>query len=109
MEDLGVGHSTRNDLVGKWINRQVGARKEVDKLLKKAGFDADTIVARTLAARIDDIERIDRMIMQGEARRNVVLREIDRRREAVARRLRDAVADIEDAEFEEVADGQEAA
>jgi hypothetical protein len=109
LEDLGVGYTDRNDLVGKWVNRQVGARKEVDKLLKKAGFDADTIVARTLAARIDDVEPIDRMIMQGETRRNAVLREIDRRREAVARRLKDAVAEIEDAEFEDVSHGQEAA
>jgi predicted Zn-dependent peptidase len=36
-------------------------------------------------------------------------REIDRRREAVARRLKDAVAEIEDAEFEDVSHGQEAA
>jgi hypothetical protein len=49
------------------------------------------------------------MIMQGETRRNAVLREIDRRREAVARRLKDTVAEIEDAEFEDVSHGQEAA
>jgi hypothetical protein len=109
LEDLGVNAAVRSDLVVKWTNRDLAARKEVARLLKKAGFDAETIAARTLALRIDDVERIDRMIMQGETRWNAVPREIDRRREAVARRLKDAVAEIEDAEFEDVSHGQEAA
>ena len=44
----------------------------------------------------------DLTIMRSEARPNVALREIDRHRDAVARRLREAVAEIEDAEFEDV-------
>jgi hypothetical protein len=41
------------------------------------------------------------MVVQAESRRNAVLREIDRRRDLLAARLRAAAA-IEDAEFEEV-------
>ncbi len=41
--------------------------------------------------------------MQTEARRDMILREIDRHRDALARRLREASAAIEDAEFTEIA------
>ena len=58
-------------------------------------------MAQTLAAEIDDIERIDRMITSAEARRNAALREIERHRTSVAERLRRATA-FEDAEFEDV-------
>jgi hypothetical protein len=40
--------------------------------------------------------------MSSESRRNAVLRETDRHREAVARRKRDAVTEVEDVEYEEV-------
>jgi hypothetical protein len=50
------------------------------------------------------VERIDRMIMTAEARRNATLREIDRHRETLGRRLRQAVveAEAQDASFEVV-------
>ena len=60
-------------------------------------------MAQTLSSKIDDIERIDRMLANAEARRNLVLREIDRHRATVAARLRDATEQIEDASFTEVA------
>ena len=60
-------------------------------------------MGQTLAAKINDIERIDRMLANAEARRHLVLREIDRHRAAVAARLRDATEQIEDASFTEVA------
>ena len=41
--------------------------------------------------------------MQTEARRDMILREIDRHRDALARRLREASAMIEDAQFTEIA------
>ena len=59
-------------------------------------------MAQTLAKRLDDVERIDRMIASSEGRRHAVLREVDRHREALAARLRQATLKIEDAEFSEV-------
>jgi hypothetical protein len=44
---------------------------------------------------------LDRMIMSLEARRNAVLREVDRHRASVAQALRQAI-NVEDAQFEEV-------
>jgi hypothetical protein len=46
-------------------------------------------------------DHLNTMIMQAEARRNTALREIERHRDLLAARLREAAA-IEDAEFEEV-------
>ena len=62
----------------------------------------DHVMAQTLSKKLDDIERIDRMLANAEARRHVVLREIDRHRAAVAARLRAAADVIEEAEFSDV-------
>jgi len=91
------------DLVSRWARRDRESVKVVDALLKQAGLDQEAIAAQTLAVKLDAFERIDRMIMQTEARRNMILREIDRHRDVLARRLREASAAIEDAELAEIA------
>lgn len=88
-------------LVEGWVHRDPRSVKRVDKIMADAGFDRQTLHALTLVANLDQFERIDRMTTQAEARRNSVFREIDRHRDVIARRLRDAVTDIEDAEFED--------
>ena len=40
--------------------------------------------------------------MQAEARRNMTLREIDRHRDVLARRLAEVTTEIEDAELKEI-------
>jgi hypothetical protein len=58
-------------------------------------------VAYALA--LADIEKLQRLIDNAGARRDAILREIDRRRESLARRLRQAAAELDeiiDAEFE---------
>jgi hypothetical protein len=96
-------------LVYGWLDRNPRNVKQVNKLLAQAGFTHETIVAQTLSARLDEFDRIDRMIAQAETWRNGVLREIDRRREAVSRRLREALDDIQDAEFQDESAHQEVA
>ena len=49
--------------------------------------------------RIDEIERINRMTMLAEQRRDSILHEIDRYRLDFSQRLRRAVDEVEDAEF----------
>ena len=98
-----TGILEHQDLSNGWARRDEKSVKKVDALLKQAGLDQEAIAARTLAVKLDAFERIDRMVMQTEARRNMILREIDRHRDALARRLREASAAIEDAEFTEIA------
>jgi hypothetical protein len=59
-------------------------------------------LANTVAININDIERIDRMVMTMEARRNAAYREVERHRIGLGERLRRAVEQVEDAEFREV-------
>jgi hypothetical protein len=98
-----TGIFEHGDLINGWARRDEKSVKKVDALLKQAGLDQEAIAARARAFKLDAVERIDRMIMQTEARRNMILREIDRHRDALARRLREASAMIEDAQFTEIA------
>lgn len=54
------------------------------------------------SATIKSVERIDRMVMNAEARRNAALREIERHRSCMAEALRRATDDVVDAEFVDV-------
>lgn len=87
----------------KWARGVGDTVKYVKILLTDAGLTHDAIVAQTFVAHLEKIERIDKLIMQSEARRNVILREIDRHRDVVARRLREAAVEIEEADFKAIA------
>jgi len=62
-------------------------------------------MVKTLEKKIDSFERIDRMLASAEARRNNALREIDRHREALGVAMRQAVDEVQDAEFRDVETG----
>lgn len=64
----------------------------------------ETVQAEALALRLDDIERIDRMIMAAEARRDATLREIDRHRAGFGQKLRRVVEQVEDADYRLIED-----
>ncbi len=95
-------YNTASALSVAWAQCDSDSIKEVEELLASAELTMDTVMAQTLALKLDQVDRIDRMLMSAEARRNSVLREIDRHRASVAQALRQAVKDIEDAQFEEV-------
>ena len=93
-------------LADNWARRRPSAIAKVDKVLAAAGLNLDAVMAEALALRLDDIER---MIASQEARFEAALREIDRHRAVLADALRGAAAEIEEAEFEEVAPREAAA
>jgi hypothetical protein len=97
-----IGFGEANALVKGWYAREEDALNEVQELLDSAGLTMDSVMSQTLSKKIDDVERIDRMLASAEARRHIVVREVDRHRAAVAARLQMAAKDIEDAEFSEV-------
>jgi hypothetical protein len=84
-------------LVRDWTAREPEAIKQVDQILKSAGLTMDAVMAQSLSIKIDDIERIDRMTALAEARRNAILREIDRHRQS--HNLRRAGHQVEDGQF----------
>jgi hypothetical protein len=85
-----------------WAARREDAVGKVESALAAAGFTMDHVAAATLAVRISDFERIERMTSAAEYRRNSALHELDLHRASFALRLRRALAAVqavEDAEF----------
>ena len=95
--------SAARELSERWARREEEAVEEVNACLAEAGLTMDAVMAQTFAAKLDEIERVDRMIASAEARRNLVLREVERHRDTFAAILRRAAEQAEDAEFEETA------
>jgi hypothetical protein len=97
-----VGDTRIGPLLYKWYGGDAEARKEVEALLKQIGHSRDAVMAQTLAAKLAEVETIDRLTANAEGRRSAALRELDRHRDAMAERRRHPAADVEDAEFTEV-------
>ena len=96
------GFSEARQLSEAWARNETAALKEVKHLLASAGLSVDAVMAQTLSIKIDDIERIDRMIMIAGARRDAILREIERHRASLGQALRATSDTVEEAEFTEV-------
>ena len=94
-----VGWSEADDLAKAWAARKPSALKRVDKILASAGMTMDAVMAQTLSLKLDDIERIERMIAMAEARRHVILHEIEWHREMLSQTLRRAVQQVEDGQL----------
>ena len=91
-----------NYLVENWARRIPAAVKKVNTLLTQANLTMEAVNACTLSNNIDMLERVDLIIAGLENRRNSILREIDRHRESLARRLRQNLEQIEDADYKVV-------
>jgi hypothetical protein len=94
-----IDWSDAKDLAQAWARREGGAIKQVHELLASAGLTMDAVMAQTLSLKLDDIDRIDRMIANAEGRRNAILREVDRHRTIWGQNVRRAVQQIEAAEI----------
>jgi hypothetical protein len=101
-----VGRAQADGLARSWAARAPGALAAIEEHLATAGIGFDGVAAQGLCLKLDFVERIDRMIMVAEARRNAALREIDRHRATLGRQLRQAVLE---AEAREVAFAEEGA
>jgi hypothetical protein len=87
-------------LVREYVRRKPDAVTLVHELLSGAGMSMDIFMADALAAKLDDVERIDHLTAIAESRRNASLHEADRRRAVLGETLRRSVQEIEDGEFE---------
>jgi ActR/RegA family two-component response regulator len=88
-------------LAEQWAARDPQAVEEVKKQLASKGLTLENVAARALSAQIESFERIDRIVMNAEARRNAALRELERHRDTLAQALRRAGEDVIEADFEE--------
>jgi hypothetical protein len=97
---------TVDKIVDGWARRDGERVAQVEGVLNQNGLTMEHVVAESLAARMEDIERIDRMIASAERRRSAMLREVDRHRSSLASRLRRASDEVVQAGFEDVAPGR---
>ena len=110
---FGYGHdpyhasdtSSADNFAAEWASGNASFRDKFEEMLKNAGFTMDEVMAEAFAAVIDPFERIDHLLASAEARRNNVLREIDRHREALGAAVRRGVDEVQDAEFQDVETG----
>jgi hypothetical protein len=66
-----LGCCDAEDLAKEWAARKPRAIKRVDNILAATGLTMDAVMAQTLSLKLDDIERIDRMIGLAKARRRM--------------------------------------
>jgi len=83
------------ELLNDWAMGKPKAVTSVKDLLASTGRTLDAITASVLVAGLERFERIDRMIIIAESRRNAILREIDRHRGLFGPAPRGAVRQIE--------------
>jgi hypothetical protein len=69
--------------------------EKIDKALASARLSMEAVRAQTYSLKLDDVERLDRLIGLAEARRNAALREIEWHREMLGQRLRRVVQQVE--------------
>jgi hypothetical protein len=86
----------------KWAAGCPDAIKKVEEALAAGGLSMDAVIAHTLAAKITEIERIDRLATNAAMRRNAALREIERHRATFGKELRSATDEVVDADYEPV-------
>jgi hypothetical protein len=82
------GRDERDALQAGYARRDTTVIAEMDARLASAGATSDVVTAHTLMSQWELMERIDRMIMTTEMRRDAVLREIERHRTSFAAALR---------------------
>jgi len=88
--------SVKRELIDKWKKGDPEAKEKVNQELTSRGFEISVVDAMNFRLQIDQIERIDRLIMQAEARRIAHLREVQRHRSFLAEVMREAIAAHED-------------
>jgi hypothetical protein len=106
MYRLGYDYKYAGELAADWAARKKAAQKTVAAALREAQLTMDDVMAETLEGKIDSFERFDRLLASSEARRNNALREIERHRAALGAAVRQAMDEIQDAEFRDVDTGE---
>jgi hypothetical protein len=101
------GGRDRDGFAAKWAGGDAAKHNELPKILARANLTMDDVMAEALSGCIDSFERLDRMLASAEARRNNALREIERHRAAFGAAVRQAVEEVQDAEYRDVEIGEE--
>lgn len=100
-------YSAAKSLSHNWSSSDKETVEIVEGLLKDHNLDLDTITAKAVLLKLKDIERIDKLIASSDYRRDAAIRELEKRRDLLAKRAReftDAVITDVEAELLEAAE-----
>ena len=78
------------DISIKWVCSDKEGMRKVNNLLEVYGLNFDAIMPKASSLKLNDIERIDKLISSYDYRKSVAMREIEVRRDLIAKRLREA-------------------
>ena len=82
-------YQVSKDLAQGWSASDEEDVSTVEALLSKHGFDLDSIFAEAISLKLKDIERIDKLIASYDYRRDAAIRELEKRRDLLAKRARE--------------------
>ena len=85
----------------KWFGGEKEAIKRVEDLLAQTGLSESDVTAQTLAANAGEFARLDARDELYQSRRNLLLKQIERRRAGWAKQIRRASETVIDADFEQ--------
>jgi hypothetical protein len=95
-DDAGHAKLQMSCLAEQWVQRDPNAIEDINDILACHNLTIDAVMAQVLSENLDDVEHIERMCAMAEARRNMVLREIDRHRATLGYDLRRTISQVED-------------
>ncbi|WP_456684543.1 HNH endonuclease [Bradyrhizobium sp. P5_C11_2] len=97
----GFGGPSAEYLAAGWMAGGKIEKDRVEEILQKRGLKAEDVKAHGFLMNLPAIERIDRLSLTADQRREALLREIERKRASFAQQVRTATADVLDVEHTE--------
>ncbi len=103
-ECLGGDYSAKQSaapIAQGWSANDAEYLKTTKDLFEEHGYDMDAVMALAISTKLDDLERIDRLIASYSTRQTAALRELEKRRDILYKRALDfSEAIITDADVE---------
>ena len=93
--------STQKVLIRNWAKQDPAAIDEVNRLLTSLGQSMDSVVATAFKDQLDYIDQVERLIGHYDQRRDNAIKELDKRRDTLARRAYVFSQTFSDANFTE--------
>lgn len=92
----------REHLAFHWSTGQTDAVERIETILKAHDLSSDAIISEAFKTHIDTFEKIDRLIENCTRRRDAAIRNLDKRRDDLAARMRKLASTVSDATFVDV-------
>ena len=93
-----INHPDGPKMAQMWATGDETAVKEVEQALRSVGSSGEHAISMAMCSSMQEIERLDRMLVSAEARRSAALRELDYHRGPFAQDVRCAIARAEASE-----------